>query len=85
MKPTISPACQLTAIVNNSQVPESQFDTVSNAELSAIYLEAAKPPPTGKHKSNLTQASRKPACGVKQRMNVTQSLPHVNILGKKKS
>ncbi|PLW12432.1 hypothetical protein PCANC_19157 [Puccinia coronata f. sp. avenae] len=49
MKPTISPARRLTAIVNDSQVPESQFDTVSNAELSAIYPEAAEPPPTGKH------------------------------------
>ncbi|PLW26323.1 hypothetical protein PCANC_27603 [Puccinia coronata f. sp. avenae] len=51
MKPTISPARRLTAIVNDSQVPESQFDTVSNAELSAIYPEAAEPPPTGKHES----------------------------------
>ncbi|PLW27549.1 hypothetical protein PCANC_20678 [Puccinia coronata f. sp. avenae] len=75
MKPTISPAPRLTAIVNDSQVPESQFDTVSNAELSAIYPEAAEPPPTGKHESNLTQAAREPARGVKRRMNVTQSLP----------
>ncbi|PLW46316.1 hypothetical protein PCANC_11230 [Puccinia coronata f. sp. avenae] len=75
MKPTISPARRLTAIVNDSQVPESQFDTVSNAELSAIYPEAAEPPPTGKHESNLTQAAREPARGVKRRMNVTQSLP----------
>ncbi|PLW54509.1 hypothetical protein PCANC_05640 [Puccinia coronata f. sp. avenae] len=80
MKPTISPARRLTAIVNDSQVPESQFDTVSNAELSAIYPEAAEPPPTGKHESNLTQAAREPARGIPESQFDTVSNQELSVI-----